>query len=109
VYAPTTGRLAVAASHKRGDQQAAVHAMKAVLRQAARDADRVFAQGVETLKGRFHGMQLSASLLPADIKRVLALLGELEAVFREANRARSRAGEIFRWTSLFMPIRRTRS
>jgi DNA-binding transcriptional ArsR family regulator len=109
VYGPAAGRMAVAASPRRGDQQAAVHAMKAVLRQAARDADRVFAQGVETLKGRFHGLQLSGALLPADIKRVLALLGELEAVFREANRTPSRAGEIFRWTSLFMPIRRTRS
>ena len=71
---------------------AAVHALKAVLRQATRDVDGVFVQGVETLKGRFHGLQLSAALLPADVKRVLALLGELEAVLREANRAdRARA------------------
>ena len=109
VYAPVAGRLAVAAGRRRGDQQAAVHALKAVLRQATRDVDGVFVQGVETLKGRFHGLQLSAALLPADVKRVLALLGELEAVLREANRTRSRAGDIFRWTSLFMPIGRTRS
>ncbi len=109
VYAPTAGRLAVAAGQRVGDQQAAVRALKAVLRQAARDVDGVFVQGVETLKGRFHGLQLSAALGPADVKRVLALLGELEAVFREANRARSRAGDIFRWTSLFMPMGRTRS
>ena len=109
VYAPAAGRLAVAAGHRLGDQQAAVRALKAVLRQATRDADGLFVRGVETLKGRFHGLQLSAALLPADIKRVLALLGELEAVFREANRTRSRAGDIFRWTSLFMPIGRSRS
>jgi DNA-binding transcriptional ArsR family regulator len=111
VYAPASaaGRLAVAAGQRVGDQQAAVQALKAVLRQAARDADALFAEGAATLKGRFHGLQLSAALAPADVKRVLALLGELEVVFREANRERSRGGEIFRWTSLFMPIRRTRS
>jgi hypothetical protein len=109
VYAPSGGRLAVAAGQRPGDQQAAVRALKAVLRQATRDADVLFAAGTETLKGRFHGLQLSGALLPADIKRVLALLGELEAIFREANRTRSRAGDIFRWTSLFMPIGRKRS
>jgi DNA-binding transcriptional ArsR family regulator len=109
VYAPAAGRLAVAAGQRVGDQQAAGLALKAVLRQATRDAGGVFVEGVETLKGRFHGLQLSAALAPSDIKRVLALLGELEAVFRKANRARSRAGDIFRWTSLFMPLRRTRS
>jgi DNA-binding transcriptional ArsR family regulator len=109
VYAPAAGRLAVAAGQRVGDQQAAVQALKAVLRQATRDVDGVFVQAVETLKGRFHGLQLSAALAPADVRRVLALLGELESVFREANRARSRAGDIFRWTTLFMPIGRTRS
>ena len=109
VYAPAAGRLAVAAGPRLGDQQAAVRALKAVLRQAARDADGMFGRGVETLRGRFHGLQLSAALQPADVKRALALLGELEAVFRKANRTRSRAGDIFRWTSLFMPIGRSRS
>jgi DNA-binding transcriptional ArsR family regulator len=109
VYAPAAGRLAVAASRRVEDRQAAVRALKAVLRQATRDADAVFVQGVETLKGRFHGLQLSAALQPADVERALALLGELEAVFRGANRTRSPAGDIFRWTSLFMPIRRRRS
>ncbi len=109
VYAPTAGRLAVAAGQRVGDQHAAARALKAVLRQATRDVDGVFEQSVESLKGRFHGLQLSAALAPADVKRVVALLGELEAVFRDANRVRSRAGDIFRWTSLFMPIRRTRS
>jgi DNA-binding transcriptional ArsR family regulator len=109
VYAPAAGRLAVAAGQRLGDQQTAVRALKAVLRQAARDADGLFAGGAEPLKGRFHGLQLSAALRPADVTRVLALLGEIEGVFREANRARSRAGDIFRWTSLFMPIRRSRS
>ena len=99
----------MAAGQRIGDQQAAVHTLKAVLRQATRDVDRAFLRGAGTLRGRFHGLQLSAALLPADVKRVLALLGELEAVFRKANRTRSRAGDIFRWTSLFMPIGRTRS
>ncbi len=109
VYAPAAGRLAVAAGERVGDQQAAARVLKAVLRQATRDADGLFVQGVERLKGRFHGLQLSAALTPAEVKRVLALLGELETIFREANRARSHAGDIFRWTSLFMPMRRTRS
>ena len=109
VYAPRAGRLAVAAGQRLGDQQAAVHTLKAVLRQATRDADGLFLQGAERLKGRFHGLQLSGALLPADVKRVLALLAELEVVFRKANRTRSRAGDIFRWTSLFMPIGRRRS
>jgi DNA-binding transcriptional ArsR family regulator len=109
IYAPLTGPLAVAAGQRLEDQEAAALALKAALRQAARDADGLFAQGTETLKGRFHGLQLSGALLPADIKRVLALLGELESVFRKANRTRSRAGDIFRWTSLFMPVGRTRT
>lgn len=108
VYAPAAGRLAVAIGQQLGDQQAAERALKAVLRQATRDVDGVV-QDAEALKGRFHGLQLSGALLPADVKRVLALLGELEAVFRHANRTRSRAGAIFRWTTLFMPIGRTRS
>jgi DNA-binding transcriptional ArsR family regulator len=109
VYAPAAGRLAVAAGQRLGDQEAAVYALKAVLRQATRDADKLFAQGAESLKGRFHGLQLSGALPPADVKRVLALLDELEAIFRKANRTRSRAGDIFRWTTLFMPIGRARS
>ncbi len=109
VYAPVAKRLAVAAGPRAGDQRAAAAALKAVLRQATRDVDGAFVQSLDTLKGRFHGLQLSAALAPSEIKRVLALLGEIEAVFRQANRARSRAGDIFRWTSLFMPMGRTRS
>jgi DNA-binding transcriptional ArsR family regulator len=109
VYAPVGERLAVAAGREVGDQEAATLALKAALRQATRDVDGLFAQGTGTLKGRVHGLQLSGALLPADIKRVLALLGEIEEVFQKANRTRSRAGDIFRWTTLCMPIGRTRS
>jgi hypothetical protein len=80
-----------------------------VLRQAARDADRGLAAGPEALKDRFHGLQLSAVLAPADVRRVLRRLAEIETTLRKANRVRSRSGEIFRWTSLFMPIGRSRS
>jgi DNA-binding transcriptional ArsR family regulator len=110
VYAAAGGRFAVAAGPtKPAGRPAAAATLKAVLRQAARDADRAFTGEVEA-KGRFHGLQLSAALLPADIKRVLALLEQVEAILREAHRRRSQAGEIYcRWTSLFMPIGRSRS
>jgi DNA-binding transcriptional ArsR family regulator len=108
VYAAAGGRFAVAAGRAKPAGPAAA-TLKAVLRQAARDADRVFAGRIEA-KGRFHGLQLSAALLPADVKRVLALLEQVEAVVRAANRRRPQAGEAFyRWTSLFMPIGRSRS
>ena len=110
VYAATGGRFAVAAGPKLAAAgQPAAATLKAVLRQAARDADRAFA-GETKAKGRFHGLQLSAALLPADVKRVLALLEQVEAIIREASRQRSQAGEtFFRWTTLFMPISRSRS
>jgi DNA-binding transcriptional ArsR family regulator len=107
VYAATGCRFAVAAGPTR-DARPAAATLKAVLRQAARDADAAFTGGVEA-KGRFHGLQLSAALLPADVKRVLALLENVEAILRKANRQRPQAGEAFyRWTSMFMPIRRSR-
>jgi hypothetical protein len=64
--------------------------------------------GREALLGRFHGLQLAAALSPEDFKRVLALLGRIEAIFRRANKARSDPGTIARWTTLLTPIRRGR-
>jgi DNA-binding transcriptional ArsR family regulator len=109
VYAATGRRFAVAAGPTSADRRPATATLRAVLRQAARDADRAFAGEIEA-KGRFHGLQLSAALLPADVQRVLALLHRVEAILRKASRQRSRAGEAFyRWTSLFVPIARSRS
>ena len=108
VYAPAGERFAVAAGAAKSPLPAAA-TLKAVLRQAARDADRVFG-GRIAAKGRFHGMQLTAALLAADVKRVLALLNQIEVILRKANRQSSQAGETYyRWTSLFMPIERSRS
>jgi DNA-binding transcriptional ArsR family regulator len=109
VYAATGRRFAVAANPSRAGDQSGAGVLKSVLRQAARDADRGLAAGPEALKDRFHGLQLSAVLAPADVRRVLRRLAEIETTLRKANRVRSRSGEIFRWTSLFMPIGRSRS
>lgn len=109
VYAAAGGRFAVAAGPSTPEGRPAVATLKAVLRQAARDTERAFAGEVDA-KGRFHGLQLSAALLPADVKRVLALLGQVEAILREAGRQRPQVDETYyRWTSLFMPIGRSRS
>lgn len=110
VYAATGSRFAVAAGPSRPDgRPGAAAALKAILRQAARDADRAFTGEIEA-KGRFHGLQLSAALLPADVKRVLGLLEQVEGILREAGRQRAQTGETYyRWTSLFVPIRRSRS
>jgi hypothetical protein len=83
-------------------------ALKAVLRQAARDVDPALAMGREALLGRFHGLQLAAALSPDDFERVLALLGRIEAIFRRAGKVRSGAGTMARWTTLLTPIRRGR-
>ena len=63
------------------------------------------ARGTATLKGRFHGIQLSAALKPREVKRVLALLGQIDATLRRAKRVRPGPGDdIFRWTSVFVPL-----
>ena len=52
----------------------------------------------------------SAALKPRDVKRVLALLGKIDATLRRAKCARPGADDvIFRWTSVFVPLERKRS
>jgi DNA-binding transcriptional ArsR family regulator len=109
VYAPVASRLAVAAGTSPDADRQALHTIRAVLRQAGRDVEAGFARGVSTLKGRFHGIQLSAALKPREVKRVLALLGEIDVMLRRAKRVRPGPGdEIFRWTSVFVPLDRRR-
>jgi DNA-binding MarR family transcriptional regulator len=109
VYATTASRLAVAAGHSEDASRQAARTLRAVLRQAARDVDAALARGGSTLPGRFHGIQLSTALKPGEVKRVLGLLAEIEAVLRRANRARRRGDDVYRWTSVFVPIHRERS
>jgi hypothetical protein len=45
-----------------------------------------------------------------DVKRVIALLDEIEALLRRANRKpAAAAGDIYRWTGVFVPLGRKRS
>jgi hypothetical protein len=109
VYAPVAERLAVAAGSGDRDRQA-LRTLHAVLRQAGRDVDVAFERGAARLQGRFHGAQMSAPLTPRDVKRVLALLGRVDAMLRRAKGARpGRNDVIFRWTSVFVPLERKRS
>ena len=109
IYALMADRLAVAAgTSPRADLQA-LQTLKAVLRQAARDVEAGFARGAHTLQGRFHGLQLSAALGPRDLKRVLALLGEIDRTLRRAKRASPGPQDtVYRWTSVFVPLDRRR-
>jgi DNA-binding transcriptional ArsR family regulator len=109
VYATTAPRLAVAAGPSPDANRQAARTLRAVLRQAARDVDAGLARGAPALLGRFHGVQLSAALKPGQVKRVLGLLGEIESVLRRANRVRRHGGDVYRWTSVFVPITRERS
>ena len=110
VYAVAAERLAVAAGTSADRDRQALRTLHAVLRQAARDADAAFARGTAALKGRFHGVQLSAALGPRDVKRVVALLSKVDAMLRRAKGVRpGRNDIIFRWTSVFVPLDRTRS
>ena len=110
VYELAAPRLAVAAGASRGGDRQAVRTLQAVLRQAGRDVEAAVARGPALLRGRFHGGQVSGALPPRDVKRVLALLDEIEALLRRATRKQShRTHEIYRWTSVFVPLGRKRS
>jgi DNA-binding transcriptional ArsR family regulator len=110
VYAPVAARLAVAAGASRGGDRQALRTLQAVLRQAGRDVEAAFVRGPASLKGRFYGAQLSSGLTTRDVKRVIALLEEIESLLRRAERKRSgRADDIYRWTSVFLPLGRNRS
>ena len=110
LYAVRAGRLAVPAGQTAAGDQAAARALHAVLRQASRDVDAAFARGTAALRGRFHGLQLSAPLSAAERRRVLTALGSIEAVFRRAMKARRTEPEkAMRWTSVLLPVRRRRA
>jgi DNA-binding transcriptional ArsR family regulator len=110
VYAPAAARLAVAARGSPADDQQALRTLQAVLRQAGRDVDAAFARGPAALKGRFYAGQVSGALTPRDVKRVIALLEEIEALLRRARRRRAgRADDVYRWTGVLVPLGRKRS
>ena len=110
VYAPVAARLAVAAGASRAGDRQAIRTLQAVLRRAGRDVEAAFARGPALLKGRFYGAQLSSGLTARDVKQVIALLGEIEALLRRANRKpAAAAGDVYRWTGVFVPLGRTRS
>lgn len=110
VYAAAAPRLAVAAGASPSGDRQALRTLQAVLRQAGRDVEAAVARGPTALKGRFHGGQVSSALTPRDVKRVIALLGEIEALLRRATRQRSnRTDDVYRWTSVFVPLGRRRS
>jgi DNA-binding transcriptional ArsR family regulator len=109
VYAGAAARLAVAAGASPGGDRQALRTLQAVLRQAGRDVEAAFARGPASLKGRFHSLQVSSALTPRDLKRVLALLEQIESLLRRANHTRPRsADDIYRWTSVFVPLGRKR-
>ena len=110
VYALAAPRLAVAAGASRSGDQQALRTLQAVLRQSGRDVEAAFDRGPALLKGRFYGGQMSSALTPREVKRVIALLEQIEALLRRAKRKRSnRTDDIFRWTSVFVPLGRKRS
>jgi DNA-binding transcriptional ArsR family regulator len=109
VYAPVAERLAVAAGASPQADRQALQTMRAVLRQAARDVEAGFARGPATLRNHSHGAQLSAVLSPREVKRVLAHLAEIESTLRRAKRLRhGRDADVYRWTSVFVPLDRRR-
>jgi len=110
VYAAAASRLAVAAGASPSGDRQALRTLQAVLRQAGRDAGAAIARGPAALKGRFYGGQVSSALTPREVKHVIALLAEIEALLRRATRKRSgRTDDIYRWTSVFVPLGRQRS
>ena len=53
---------------------------------------------------------MSSALTARDVKRVIALLEEIESLLRRAKRKGSgRADDIYRWTSVFVPLGRKQS
>lgn len=110
VYGLAAPRLAVAAGASRGDDRQALRTLQAVLRQAGRDVEAAFARDLAPLKGRFHGLQVGSALTSRDVKKVIALLDQIESLLRRATRKRSgREDDIYRWTSVFVPLGRKRS
>jgi DNA-binding transcriptional ArsR family regulator len=110
VYGLAASRLAVAAGASRSGDRQAIRTLQAVLRQAGRDVEAAMERGPAALKGRFHGGQVSSALTPRDVKRVIALLDEIETVLRRANRKPPNdTDDIFRWTSVFVPLGRKRA
>jgi DNA-binding transcriptional ArsR family regulator len=110
VYAPVAARLAVAAGASPSDDRQALRTLQAVLRQAGRDVEAAFARGPASLKRRFYGGQMSGALTARDVKRVIALLEEIESLLRRAKRKRpGRSDDVYRWTSVFVPLGRKRS
>jgi len=110
VYAPAAPRLAVKAGASPSGDRQALRTLQAVLRQAGRDVAAAVGRGPALLKGRFYGGQVSSALTPRDVKRVIALLDEIEALLRRAKRKRSNgADDIYRWTTVFAPLGRKRS
>jgi predicted ArsR family transcriptional regulator len=107
IFALAAPRLAVAADSRRGSAARMIRTLKAVLRQAGRDVEAALAVDPAELVGRFHGLQLSAALQPAEVRTVLTLLLRVERLFRRASR-RPRRQAIYRWTSVFVPIERRR-
>ncbi len=111
LYAPVADRLAVAAGtgQSRSDNRQALRTLQAVLRQTARDVDAGFARGPALLRGRFYGVQLSSALTLREVKRVIRLLEQIEATLRHAKRSPGgRADDIYRWTSVLVPLGRKR-
>jgi DNA-binding transcriptional ArsR family regulator len=109
LYAPVADRMAVAAGASRAGDQQALQTLSAVLRQAGRDVEAGFARGPAQLRGRFHGIQLSGALTAREVKRVLGLLEQIEATLRQATRGpRGRGDDVYRWTSVFVPLGRKR-
>jgi DNA-binding transcriptional ArsR family regulator len=109
VYALAASRLAVAAGASVSGDRQALRTLQAVLRQAGRDVEAAFARGPASLKRRFYGGQVSSALTPRDVKRVIALLEEIESLLRRAKRKGSgRTDDVFRWTGVFVPLGRKR-
>ena len=109
MYAAAASRLAVAAGASPSGDRQALRTLQAVLRQAGRDVEAAFARGPALLKRRFYGGQVSSALTPRDVKRVIALLEEIESILRRAKRKGSgRVDDVFRWTSVFVPLGRKR-
>lgn len=109
VYALAAPRLAVAGgASRRGDRQM-LRTLQAVLRQAGRDVEAAMDRGPALLKGRFYGGQVSGALTAREVKRVIALTEEIESLLRRAKRKRSgRVDDVYRWTSVFVPLGRKR-
>jgi DNA-binding transcriptional ArsR family regulator len=110
VYTGAAARLAVAAGASPSGDRQALRTLQAVFRQAGRDVEAAFARGPASLRRRFHGLQMSSALTPREVKRVIALLEEIESLLRRAKRKPSSgADDVYRWTSVFLPLGRKRS